>query len=382
MPIKINKIDFFGFDVLFKTFEPNIIDLYISSYSSFLFLKNDSFHCTLKSVADSNSCRIRVIAICERIKFESVHNFFSSIKNVTFNHILSSWEPEENIITLAIDKKTLFFFNIFYDTSKNELSCTLYRVIFDEFACIFNSMYDSMWNTMEKNTLLEKHNLFQQDFIDMASHQLRNPILPIVGFSKILKSKIKDSIFLDYLDIIVRNGEKLKDIANDMLDISRIETNSLKINSDYFDIDLILNNIISEYRNITLRDAVNVKLFYYGKPNVVIKGDKSIISHALCNLLNNSYYFTKNNQGNEIIIRLLQDDDSFVTITIEDQGYSIPEKDLGHMFTKFFAKTSGGTGLGLFISKKLFELHGGNITVKNRMCSRGLKFVVKIPHQI
>src|SRR6185437_15454677 len=176
MPIKINKIDFSGFDVLFKTFEPKLIDIYLSSYSSFLFLKNDSFHFTLKSMVDSNSCRIRVIAICERVKYESVNNFFSSIKNVTFDHILSSSEPEENFITIAIDKKTLFFFNTFYDTSKNEFSCTLYRVIFDEFACIFNSMFDSMWNTMEKNTLLEKHNLFQQDFIDMASHQLRNPI--------------------------------------------------------------------------------------------------------------------------------------------------------------------------------------------------------------
>ncbi len=382
MPIKIDKIDFTGFDVLFKTFEPNLVDLYISSYYSFLFLKNNSFYYALKSITDNTSCRIRVIAICERIKFESIHNFFSSIKNVSSNQVSSSIEGEENFITLAIDKKTLFFFNIFGGPSKNEFNCSLYRVVFDDFIHIFSTMFNSIWNTVEKNTLLEKHSLFQQDFIDMASHQLRNPILPIVGFSKILKSKIKDSIFLDYLDIIVRNGEKLKDIANDILDVSRLETNSLKMNNDYFDLNLILNDIVSEYKSMVLRDSVDIKLSYYGESNVVIKGDKSIISHAINNLLNNSYYFTKNNQGHEIIIRLLQGNDSFVTITIEDQGNNIPEKDLGQMFTKFFARTSGGTGLGLFISKKLFELHGGNIAVKNRVCGKGLRFVVKIPKKI
>src|SRR6476620_3514680 len=103
-----------------------------------------------------------------------------------------------------------------------------------------------MWKTIEKNEVLEKHNIFQQDFIDIATHQLRNPILPIIGFSKTLKSKIKDSVILEYLDIIIRNGEKLRDIANDILDVSRIETNSLRTNKDLFDLDLTLSNIITE----------------------------------------------------------------------------------------------------------------------------------------
>jgi two-component system, OmpR family, aerobic respiration control sensor histidine kinase ArcB len=232
---------------------------------------------------------------------------------------------------------------------------------------------------MEKNETLEKHNIFQQDFIDIASHQLRNPILPIVGFSKTLKSKIKDSTMLEYLDIIIRNGEKLRDIANDILDVSRIETNSLRINKEFFDIDLILFNIITEYQKIALRELVNIKFIYCGKPGLFIEGDKSLIIQALYNLLNNSYFFTKNNQGQEIIVSLLQRDDYFVTITIEDEGPGIQEKDLDPIFTKFFTKTSGSTGLGLFISKKLFELHGGSIDVKNRSLDLGLKIIVKIP---
>ena len=135
----------------------------------------------------------------------------------------------------------------------------------------FSIIYDFLWNVIEKNEILKKHNIFQQDFIDIATHQLRNPILPIIGFSKTLKSKIKDSTMLEYLDIIIRNGEKLRDIANDILDVSRIETNSLRINKEFFDIDLTLSNIVTEYQNISLRESANIKFIYYGKPGLYIK---------------------------------------------------------------------------------------------------------------
>ena len=95
--------------------------------------------------------------------------------------------------------------------------------------------------------------------------------------------------------------------------------------------------------------------------------------------MNNSYFFTKNNQGQEITVSLSKVDNSFATIIIEDEGPGIQEKDFDQLFTKFFTKTSGGTGLGLFISKKLFELHGGSIEVRNRSPDLGLKFIVKIP---
>ena len=95
--------------------------------------------------------------------------------------------------------------------------------------------------------------------------------------------------------------------------------------------------------------------------------------------MNNSYFFTKNNQGQEIIVSLVEENNSFVTIIVEDEGPGIQEKEFDQLFTKFYTKTSGGTGLGLFISKKLFEIHGGSIIVKNRSPDLGLKFIVKIP---
>ncbi len=379
MSINIDRMDFHGFDNLFENFEPKFIDIYLNSFYSFLFLKNSSFYHSIKSITEKNLSHIRILTVCNGNQFDSVCNFFSSIKNIYLSNISSFSEQQENLITITINKKMVFFFKINYDEYKKQFNCNLYNIIFNELTSLFSIIYDFLWNTVEKNETLEKRNVFQQDFIDIASHQLRNPILPIVGFSKTLKSKIKDSTMLEYLDIIIKNGEKLRDIANDMLDVSRIETNSLRMNKEFFDINLILFNIVTEYQNIALKESVNIKFIYYGKSDLFIEADKSLISQAFYNLLNNSYFFTKNNQGQEIIVSLSQKNNSSVDITIEDEGPGIQEKDLDQLFTKFFTKTSGGTGLGLYISKKLFELQGGNIDVKNRSPGLGLKFVAQIP---
>ena len=183
-----------------------------------------------------------------------------------------------------------------------------------------------MWDMIEKNETLEKRNVFQQDFIDIASHQLRNPILPIIGFSKTLKTKITDSNMLEYVDIIIRNGEKLRNIVNDILDVSRIETNSLRLKKEFFDVNEVLSGIITEYQDISIRETSNVKFIFYDNPGLFIKADKSLISHAFDNLLNNSYFFTKDNKGQEIMVSLSQNNSSAI-ITIEDEGPDIQIKD-------------------------------------------------------
>ena len=159
---------------------------------------------------------------------------FSSINNIYISNISSVSEQQENLITITINKKIMYFFKINFDELKKKYNCNLYNVIFDELISFFSITYDLLWSTGRKKQTLEKRNIFQQDFIDIASHQLRNPILPIIGFSKTLKTKITDSNMLEYIDIIIRNGEKLRDVANDILDISRIETNSIRVNKRVF----------------------------------------------------------------------------------------------------------------------------------------------------
>lgn len=379
MSIIIDSVNFHNFDTLFENSEPKSIDIYLNSFSSFLFLKNSSFHNSLKLISKKIFSNVRILAVCDDNQFDSIYDLFSPISNVYVNNISSFSEQQENLITITINKKIIYLFKINYDESKKTFNCNLYNIIFNELVCFFSIVYDFLWYAIEKNKSLEKHNIFQQDFIDIASHQLRNPILPIIGFSKILKSKIKDSTILEYIDIIIRNGEKLRDIANDILDISRIETNSIRINKEFFDIDKILSDLISEYQAISVRESVGIKFIYYGKSGLLIEADKSLISQAFDNLLNNSYFFTKNNHGQEIIVSLSQKNASHVTITIEDEGHLMQIKDLNQLFTKFFTKSIGGTGLGLFISKKLFDIHGGTIDIKNRSPDIGLEFIIDLP---
>jgi nitrogen-specific signal transduction histidine kinase/CheY-like chemotaxis protein len=379
MSIIIDSANFHNFDSLFENSEPKFIDIYINSFSSFIFLKNSSFYNSLKSITKKNLPFVRILAVCEENQLDSIYDLFSSIKNVCINNISSFSEQQENLIIITIDKKIIHFFKINYDDSKKIFDCNLYNVVFNELVSFFSIVFDFLWYTVEKNKSLEKRNIFQQDFIDIASHQLRNPILPIIGFSKILKSKLKDSSLQEYIDIIIRNGEKLRDIANDILDISRIETNSIRINKEFFDIDKVLYDLVNEYKDIPVRESVDIKFIYYGKSGLIIEADKSLISQAFDNLLNNSYFYTKNNQGQEIIISLFQKNNSYVTITIEDEGYVMQTKDLNQLFTKFFTKSNGVTGLGLFISKKLFEIHGGTIDIRDRSPDLGLKFIIELP---
>ena len=379
MSMIVDIVDFHDFDNLFVKSEPKYIDIYINSFSSFLFLTTRSFYNSIKSVTEKNLPHIRILAVCDDSQFNSILDFFSSIKNIYIKNISSVSEQQENLITITINKKIIYFFKINYDELKKKYNCNLYDIIFNELISFFSFTYDLMWNMVEKNEILEKHNIFQQDFVDIASHQLRNPILPIIGFSKTLKTKITDSNMLEYVDIIIRNGEKLRNIVNDILDVSRIESNSLRLKKEFFDINEVLSDIIAEYQDISIRETSNIKFIFYDKPGLFIEADKSLISHAFDNLLNNSYHFTKDNKGQEIMVSLSQKNNSSVIITIEDEGPDIQIKDHDQFFAKFFTKTSGGTGLGLFISKKLFGLHGGSIDVENRSPDLGLKFTIQIP---
>jgi two-component system aerobic respiration control sensor histidine kinase ArcB len=375
----VDIVDFHEFDSLFVTSDPKYLDIYINSFSSFLFLTNSSFYNSLKSITEKDLSRIRILAVCDDSQFNSISDSFSSMKNVYIKNIPSVSEQQENLITITINKKIIYFFKINYDELKKKYNGNLYKFVFDELISFFSFTYDLMWNMTEKNETLEKRSVFQQDFIDIASHQLRNPILPIIGFSKTLKTKITDSNMLEYVDIIIRNGEKLRNIVNDILDVSRIETNSLRLKKEVFDINEVLSNIITEYQDISTRETSDIKFIFYDKPGLFIEADKSLISHAFDNLLNNSYFFTKDNKGQEIMVSLSQKNKSSVVITIEDEGPGIQIKDQDQFFAKFFIKTSGGTGLGLFISKKLFELHGGSINVENRSPDLGSKFTIQIP---
>jgi CheY-like chemotaxis protein len=283
------------------------------------------------------------------------------------------------MITVIVNQARVYFFNIHYDSNGQVFSCSLSESLKGNIVNFFDSLFSNTWSALETTNVLEKRNIFQQDFVDIASHQLRNPILPIIGFSKTLKSKIKDPDMLDYLNVIIKNAEKLKNIANDILDISKIEANPLKLDFEIFDVCDLLEGITEDYNQFSNKDSSGITFVFHRASNILIEADREYVKQAFENILNNSYFFTKKNEGNRIMISVFnRDENNHASILIEDEGPGITDEDPERVFTKFYPN-SGGAGLGLFISKKIIEIHGGSITVENRVDDIGAKFLIKIP---
>ncbi len=362
---------------IFEKLNGEKFDIVLNSYYSFIFLKKNSFHDILKSM---NSASIRILISCKNNdQYESIVDFLRPFKYISVKNSLTPLAFNEHMITIIVNPFRVYFFKIHYDSDERVFSCRLSESLKGDIVNFFYSLFENTWTALEKNNILEKRNIFQQDFVDIASHQLRNPILPIIGFSKTLKSKIKDPDMLDYLNIIIKNAEKLKNIANEILDISKIEANPLKLDYEIFDLCELLETIAGEYNQFSKRDSAGINFIFHGASNLLIEADKEYVKQAFENILNNSYFFTKKNEGNRIMISVYDGDEgNYASVLIEDEGPGITDDDPERVFTKFYPN-SGGAGLGLFISKKIIEIHGGNITVGNRIDDIGAKFLIQIP---
>jgi len=362
---------------VFEKLNSERIDIVLNSYYSFIFLKKNSFHDILKSL---NSSSVRILISCkDNDQYELISDFLRPFKNVSVKNTLSTIESNKHMITIIVNQVRVYFFNIRYDSNEQMFSCSLSESLKGNIVNFFDSLFTNTWSALETTSVLEKRNIFQQDFVDIASHQLRNPILPIIGFSKTLKSKIKDPDMLDYLNVIIKNAEKLKNIANDILDISKIEANPLKLDFEIFDLCDLLEGITEDYNQFSNKDSSGITFVFHRTSNILIEADREYVKQAFENILNNSYFFTKKNEGNRIMISVFnRDENNHASILIEDEGPGITDEDPERVFTKFYPN-SGGAGLGLFISKKIIEIHGGSITVENRVDDIGAKFLIKIP---
>jgi signal transduction histidine kinase len=227
------------------------------------------------------------------------------------------------------------------------------------------------------NEELKKHERAQKDFINMAAHELRNPIQPLLSTCYLLRSGTGDSNKNnDLLDIAIRSIERLQRLAEDILDVTRIESNTLKIRKERFNLDELITNIIEEYRK-NIQETKEIKLNYHSKnKGLVVNGDKTRLGQVLSNLLSNSLKFTK--QGYISVDTEIKD--GYVVVTVSDTGTGIDKEILPKLFSKFSTRSITGTGLGLFISKSIVEAHGGKIWAeKNSSKEPGATFRFTLP---
>lgn len=242
-------------------------------------------------------------------------------------------------------------------------------------------------NELIKNNIekLKESEKMKDEFINVAAHELRTPIQPILGLSKILSDK-NGSIenYKEHIDIIFKNARRLQKLADDILEASKIESHSLKLNKEQFDLDKVISSVIKDHI-IQIRED-NEKIKFLCEVNagnikekgegIIVEADKNRIIQVLSNLLCNAVKFTK--EGNVSVI--IKKNKNEIIVDVKDEGQGISSKIIPKLFDKFITDSTSGTGLGLYICKNIIEYHGGRIGAENNTSGkRGATFTFSLP---
>ena len=230
------------------------------------------------------------------------------------------------------------------------------------------------------NEELRIHDKVQKEFINIAAHELRTPIVPILNLSELLYSKVLlysnvkgqqqeqgQEEQREMLEVILRNANRLLQLTEDILDVTRIESQTLKLRKERFNLnDAILDVIEDDRKQIT---NANVKVMYEpGNSLTVVEADRRRLTQVISNLLNNAIKFTK--EGAVTVTTTVRRKDNGdaggeIVVAVNDTGTGIDHELMPRLFTKFATKSYQGTGLGLFISKSIIEAHGGKMWAQN-----------------
>ncbi|MFL6460941.1 MAG: ATP-binding protein [Nitrososphaeraceae archaeon] len=266
----------------------------------------------------------------------------------------------------------------------------------------FKSLFELVWHSYETSEKLLQADKVQREFINTAAHELRTPIVPILNLSELLHSKIKElqrgnekeggrenaeekeqlpKEMLEMAEIVLRNANRLYQLTEDILDVTRIESHTLKLRKEKFNpYDEILNIMDNFRRQTATNTNENVKVVYepanYDWGITLVEADRRRIAQVISNLLDNATKFT--NEGTITIttsivkgknIKRIRGGEEEVAaelvVAIKDTGTGIDPELMSRLFTKFATKSYQGTGLGLFISKSIIEAHGGRLWAEN-----------------
>lgn len=234
----------------------------------------------------------------------------------------------------------------------------------------------------DANTQLKEQEKIQKEFINVAAHELRTPIQPILGLSGILCSNLKDSSQREMMEIVMRNAKRLQRLSQDILDVSKIESRLMSLSKSKIDLTEKINTVINDIKNAPANESKEgrVKIIFEPKEPLIVLGDRDRLYQVLFNLIKNALKFTdegkveikaerKNNSNNN----------SEAIVTIRDTGSGIDPEIMPRLFSKFATRSDSGTGLGLYISKAIIETQGGRMWAHNNPDGPGATFAFSLP---
>ena len=235
----------------------------------------------------------------------------------------------------------------------------------------------------EKTRQLEIADKHKSEFLANMSHELRTPLNAIIGFSEVLQARMFGELNekqADYLSDIHESGKHLLSLINDILDLSKIEAGRMELEPSEFDLPAALHNALTLVRERAQRHGIALGVTI--DPAVqVIRADERKVKQIVLNLLSNAVKFTPD--GGRVDVRARTDTDN-VEVSVSDTGIGIAKQDQETVFEEFrqvgrdYTRKAEGTGLGLALSKRFIELHGGSIRVESEP-GKGSTFTFTLP---
>lgn len=237
------------------------------------------------------------------------------------------------------------------------------------------SIFEALWKQAELVNQLEVHDKLQREFINIASHEMKTPTQAILGYSELLETDPKNNA--EIIASLKRNANRLQRLTNDILEVSRIESQTLRLNKEKVNINEKIREIIDDVRN-QIQNPNDLQInFLEAKHPVHLEADKTRLYQVIANLLTNAIKFT--NEGTITVSADVNDNNNELIVTVRDSGEGIHSDIIPRLFTKFATKSNAGTGLGLYISKNIIEAHGGRIWAENNQDGKGANFTFTLP---
>ena len=294
--------------------------------------------------------------------------------------------PEETAVStvtiVVVDKKESLVFEKTDDTKENFIEAVGMATYSNSKPTVVSyiSIFESLWTQVDLYEQLKTHDKMQKEFINIASHEMKTPTQAIIGYADLIHKHPEKRE--DMMQSISRNAVRLQRLTNDILDVTRIDSHTLNLHKEQFNIGNLLAYIVQDYVGYIEKENQNVKLFYNFKQDVndplPIDADEDRITQVISNLLNNAIKFTSKKREGVISVSAERKKEE-VIVSINDTGEGINPEILPRLFTKFATRSFSGTGLGLYISKSIVEAHGGKMWAENNPDGEGATFTFTLP---
>jgi two-component system, OmpR family, sensor histidine kinase VicK len=336
----------------------------------------------IRILTPTNDAIDKIIEEMKITKEESIP--FSSDKdnspNLRIRHLES--QPEFNVTTvtiLVVDRKASLVIEKVDDSKESFIEAVGLSTYSTSEPTIMSylSIFENFWNQLELYEKLKEHDKMQKEFINIAAHELRTPTQSILGYAEILEMDSERSKQL--ANPILRSAIRLQKLTGDILDVTRIESQTLRLNKEEFNLNEIISNVIEDCKSQI--DSEKIKLVYEHRRvnNIIVNADKTRLNQVISNLVSNSIKFSQGERGTISITTKREEDSKAIIISVRDTGKGIDPEIIPRLFTKFATKSDTGTGLGLFISKSIVEAHGGRIWAENNKDGKGATFCFTLP---